>query len=72
MSKAIIKVKGMNCGHCKSSVEKILLGTKGVKSAEVILKDEIAVVEFEPQQTNENQLINKINESGIFTASSNP
>ncbi|KGK89146.1 hypothetical protein DP73_11335 [Desulfosporosinus sp. HMP52] len=40
----VLKIEGMNCGHCKSSVEKALLKVPGVKQAEVDLAQKQAVV----------------------------
>lgn len=40
----ILKIEGMTCGHCKSSVEKVLLKVPGVTHAEVDLAHKQAVV----------------------------
>ncbi|MBC2726131.1 heavy-metal-associated domain-containing protein [Desulfosporosinus sp.] len=40
----VLKIEGMTCGHCKSSVEKALLKVPGVKQAEVDLAQKQAVV----------------------------
>ncbi len=40
----VIKIDGMTCGHCKSSVEKALLKVPGVTQAEVDLAQKQAVV----------------------------
>lgn len=37
MESMTFDVKGMSCGHCKSSVEDALKGLEGVKNAEVNL-----------------------------------
>lgn len=39
------RVKGMNCNHCRTNVEKALRAISGVKQVEVLLKEEMAVVE---------------------------
>lgn len=46
------RVKGMSCNHCRTNVEKVLYTVKGVVRAEVLLKEEMALVEgnFEEQQ----------------------
>jgi copper chaperone len=44
MSETILKIEGMNCGHCKMSVEKALKGVPGVTSAQVDLANKQAVV----------------------------
>ncbi|GAB6151364.1 hypothetical protein JCM17380_01140 [Desulfosporosinus burensis] len=40
----VLKIEGMTCGHCKSSVEKALLKVPGVTQAEVDLVHKQAVV----------------------------
>ncbi len=40
----VLKIEGMTCGHCKSSVEKALLKVPGVTQAEVDLTQKQAVV----------------------------
>ncbi len=42
--KKIIKIDGMQCEHCKASVEKALSEVEGVSSAKVDLKKKTAVV----------------------------
>lgn len=45
-------VKGMNCNHCRASVEKAILGVPGVEEAQVSLEKEEAIVhgEFKPEE----------------------
>jgi copper chaperone CopZ len=40
-----LKVEGMSCGHCKTSVEKALKGVSGVEKVEVFLQEGRATVE---------------------------
>lgn len=40
----VLKIEGMTCGHCKSSVQKALLKVPGVTQAEVDLAQKQAVV----------------------------
>lgn len=42
--KKILTVEGMQCEHCKASVEKALSGVSGVSSAKVDLKKKTATV----------------------------
>lgn len=45
----IIKITGMTCGHCVSSVESALRHVPGVKEIkEIRLKDGIAIIEGDP------------------------
>ncbi len=43
MKKEII-IEGMSCNHCKGRVEKALNGLDGIESAEVILRENKAVI----------------------------
>ena len=41
------KINGMNCAHCKASVEKAISGIRGVEKVEVNLKEGMATVSGE-------------------------
>lgn len=43
------KIVGMNCAHCKASVEKAISGVAGVKNVEVSLSDGLAIVDGSPE-----------------------
>ena len=43
--KKTIRIEGMSCNHCKSSVEKALSAVSGVSKAEVDLAAKTAAVE---------------------------
>ncbi len=45
--KKTIKVKGMSCNHCKSSVEKTLSGMEGITNVDVLLQEEQVVLSGE-------------------------
>ena len=45
--KKIIKIEGMNCGHCTASVEKALKAVVGVTDVSVDLSSKSATVEVE-------------------------
>lgn len=57
MNKKIIIIEGMQCNHCKMSVEKALNSVDGVTSVEVNLEEKKAIIE-----TNANIDENKIRE----------
>lgn len=42
-----LKVEGMTCGHCRSSVEKALRGVAGVKEVQVLLEEHQATIRGE-------------------------
>lgn len=60
----IIKVEGMHCEHCKSSVEKTLLKFDGVESALAELDKKRAVVELS-KDIDLKELVDAINEEGF-------
>ena len=43
------KIEGMNCTHCKTSVEKAIAGVKGVKNVDVSLSEGVATVSGEQE-----------------------
>jgi copper chaperone CopZ len=45
--KTSLKIEGMSCEHCVKHVKVTLEAIKGVKSAQVMLKENAAVVEHE-------------------------
>lgn len=47
METTTIKVKGMTCGGCVASVERVLRGLEGVGTVSVSLEKEEAQVEFD-------------------------
>ncbi len=62
---ARIKVQGMTCGSCVAAVKKALTGTKGVKSADVSLEKELAIVVYDDAQANEEKLREAIQKAGF-------
>ena len=63
-----LKVSGMTCGHCVSSVEKALRNQTGVRNATVHLDDGAADVEFEETRVAPEQLIAAVEEEGYSAA----
>lgn len=68
MEKTIIGVEGMSCGHCSASVKSIIEELDGVESAEVLLADHKAIVEFDTDQTTSQAIIDSINSSNVYKA----
>ncbi|MDD4239047.1 MAG: heavy-metal-associated domain-containing protein [Desulfotomaculaceae bacterium] len=48
MEKIILKVWGMECGHCKATVQKALKGTMGVADVSIDLPTGEVAVTFDP------------------------
>ncbi len=62
--KAVINVSGMSCNHCVQSVEKALQQTNGVDAVKVDLASEKATVDYNPDQLNQEDLLQVIKDSG--------
>ena len=67
MSKAIIRVEGMSCTHCKMAVEKAIAAVAGVSSVEVDLKKKTASVSYDEAACGKDALRAAIEDAG-FTA----
>ena len=66
--KVIVNVNGMNCNHCKMSVEKALNTVDGVVSAEVDLGAKNVTVTLS-KNVDDNALMNVVNEAGFEAVS---
>lgn len=64
MKQTIIKISGMHCQSCVTVLDKALNKEKGVKSANVNFSTEKAVIEFDPKITNEQKLLQTIENKG--------
>ena len=62
--KAEIKVTGMTCATCASTIEKSLLNLEGVSKAEVNLAKETASVEYDSNKLKINDLDNAVKDAG--------
>lgn len=62
--KAEIKVAGMTCAMCASTIEKSLLNLEGVSKAEVNLAKETASVEYDSGKLKINDLDNAVKDAG--------
>ena len=61
-----IRVKGMTCGGCATSVEKALKSTEGVESARVSFERGRAVIKYDDQKVTVTKLREVINNTGFF------
>lgn len=68
MEKTVIKVGGMNCGHCSSSVKYLIEELEGVESAQVDLAEGEAEVTYDGATVDPQTIINNINNSEIYKA----
>ena len=60
-----IRVKGMRCGNCASSVAKVLKATAGVKEAEVSSEKGEALITYDDEKIDEAKLREVINGTGF-------
>ena len=66
-----IKVEGMKCEKCSSSVTKALKATDGVQDAQVSSEKGEAVIKYDEQKLDETKLREVINSTG-FKAAAQP
>ena len=59
-----IEIEGMQCNHCKMTVEKALNSIEGVNNVKVDLEKKNAVIEFEKEIDN-NKIKEVIEEAGF-------
>ena len=67
MSRAVLKIEGMTCGHCVKSVTDALEQVEGVSKAEVDLTAGRAVVEYDETQADPRALVAAVIDEG-YTA----
>ncbi|MDQ0253606.1 copper chaperone [Evansella vedderi] len=69
MKKEVIRVDGMTCNHCKSTVEGALKNVAGVTLAEVNLDENNVSVEFDESAVTLDKLKEEIEEQGYDVVS---
>ncbi len=62
--KKTIPIGGMHCASCAQTIEGALRKAPGIKEASVNLATEKAYVTYDPNITNENEVIATINSTG--------
>lgn len=62
--KIIFKISGMTCASCAASNEKALAKTEGILSANVNIASKKALVEYDPQKINEEEIKKVIEANG--------
>jgi copper chaperone len=61
-----LKVKGMTCGGCATSVEKALKATDGVESVRVSFERGRAVIKYDDQKVTVEKLREVVQSTGFF------
>ncbi|MEO8000123.1 MAG: cation transporter [Gemmatimonadaceae bacterium] len=62
MQKVTFQINGMSCGHCVTAVKQALTDLPGVKVENVAIGQ--AVVSYEPDKTNTNDITAAIADAG--------
>ncbi|MDX1810939.1 MAG: heavy-metal-associated domain-containing protein [Gammaproteobacteria bacterium] len=65
MESVVIKISGMTCGGCTSSVTNVLQDIDGVNAVEVTLEPGQASVDFDPAKTTLTSLQEAIEGAGF-------
>lgn len=61
-----LRVKGMTCGGCATSVEKALKATEGVESVRVSFERSRAVIKYDDQKVTVDKLREVVQSTGFF------
>ncbi|WP_175638202.1 copper chaperone CopZ [Metabacillus schmidteae] len=64
MENVILKVKGMSCGHCVSSIEGSVGNLAGVKSVKVNLKNGEVEIEYNSSEIGISDIKETIDDQG--------
>ncbi len=64
LSQETLSITGMHCNGCSDRVSKVLNELQGVRSADVSLEDEQAIIEFDREQTGIDQMKEVIEKAG--------
>lgn len=65
-NKIVLKIQGMTCGHCQARVETALKNLRGVNSAKVDLRKNIAEVYYDKNLVNFEQMKKVVEETEIY------
>ncbi|NQY05106.1 MAG: heavy-metal-associated domain-containing protein [Flavobacteriaceae bacterium] len=67
-AKAEFTIEGMSCAvGCAAKIEKTIAGMDGVKSAKVDFENKIAMVEYDVEEVNPDQLTKTVAKVGEYT-----
>ncbi|MCQ1536722.1 heavy-metal-associated domain-containing protein [Methanosarcina sp. KYL-1] len=59
-----IKIEGIACEHCVMRVGRAIASVKGVREVDVSLENKEAVVDFEAEKTNLEEIKSAVREAG--------
>jgi len=60
----VLAVKGMNCVACIPEIKSSLAKVQGVRSADVSLRDQTVIVEYNPAKASAQQLVKAVKAAG--------
>lgn len=64
MATTELRVEGMTCGHCAQTVTRSLQQLSGVERAQVDLDSGSARVEYDPNRTRPEEMVEAVREEG--------
>ncbi|GMH09398.1 hypothetical protein Nepgr_011239 [Nepenthes gracilis] len=62
-----LRIKGMTCTTCSTTVESVLRGIKGVKKAQVALATEEAEIHYDSKMVSYNEILETVEDTGFET-----
>lgn len=63
-----LTISGMTCDHCAVTIEKLVKGKAGVKSAAIDFENGTGEIEFNPDSISKEEIVNTINSSTNYRA----
>jgi Cu+-exporting ATPase len=64
LAKTVIPIRGMHCASCVGRVERAMADVEGVADAQVSLATSDATIEYDPEQTKLDEVVNAVERSG--------
>lgn len=65
MSSIELKVDGMKCGGCSGRLKKVLEGTDGISTTEIVLETKQVSVEYDAANIDEGRIKEVIEDAGF-------
>lgn len=59
-----LKIEGMDCGHCISTVEKAVHALPGIEEVKVSLSDNNAIISFDAALTSQDAIVEAVEDAG--------
>ena len=65
MATLSLSIDGMTCAHCTKRVQVALRQVQGVSRARVNLMENLAMIDYDPEQASPGQLLSALREEGF-------